>query len=78
MSAMNEKPWLNPMLSPECRLLIAVGEIGGLENELKELRDTVERPCCGTFRGTPHRKTCVQYRGSQLRQQKNDEGESDV
>lgn len=75
---MNEKPWLNPMLSLECRLLIAVGEIGGLERDLKELRDAVERPCCRTFRGTPHRKTCVQYRGVQLRQQKTAEGGADV
>ena len=22
-----------------------------------------ERPCCGTFAGSPHRKTCSQYRG---------------
>lgn len=25
-------------------------------------RSTVERPCCGTFRGTPHRSTCLNYR----------------
>lgn len=60
---MKERPWLDPMLSAECRLLIAVGEIGGLENELKELRAAVERPCCGTFRGTPHRINCERYRG---------------
>lgn len=67
---MNERPWLNPMLSAECRLLHAVGEIGGLEKDLQELRDSVERPCCGTFRGTPHRSTCTQYRGKRSPQKK--------
>lgn len=22
-----------------------------------------ERECCGTFKGTPHRKTCAKFRG---------------
>jgi len=57
------KPYLNPMHSAECRLLYAVQEIGGLENELSELRKELERPCCGTFKGSKHRATCKNHRG---------------
>lgn len=30
---------------------------------LDEVKEELERECCGTFHGSPHRKTCEKWRG---------------
>lgn len=44
--------------------LVTIGPDGTLVKiTVTTLLHDAERPCCGTFKGSPHRVTCPQYRG---------------
>jgi hypothetical protein len=34
-----------------------------IDESVANIMADMERPCCGTFKGSPHRATCSEYKG---------------
>ena len=64
----NEASGVASALNDELEVIGAMNAFDGLPEPKEILVDRgllmpIERECCGTFPGTPHRATCAKYRG---------------